>query len=99
MLLDHSSSINRDSSRERSSHVGIALHHSLLVLRIGKVCRRGEETKINWVVQQLGSGRPLIHPSTGDWDLHLEIFPPTAFHTLGTSGVIPEQYEGSSLNA
>lgn len=62
-------------------------------LGLGRYADWDEETKINWLVQQLGSNRPLIRP--GDWDLHPEIFTPTAVDTLGTFGVIAEQYEGS----
>lgn len=62
-------------------------------LGLGRYADWDEETKINWLVQQLGSNRPLIRP--GDWDLHPEIFTPTAVDTLGTFGVITEQYEGS----
>ena len=62
-------------------------------LGLGRYADWDEETKINWLVQQLGSNRPLIRP--GDWDLHPEIFTPTSVDTLGTFGVIAEQYEGS----
>jgi phosphoenolpyruvate carboxylase len=62
-------------------------------LGLGRYADWDEETKINWLVQQLGSMRPLIRP--GDWELHPEIFTPTAIDTLGTFSVITEQYEGS----
>lgn len=62
-------------------------------LGLGRYADWDEQTKINWLVQQLGSNRPLIRP--GDWDFHPEVFTPTAIDTLGIFRVIAEQYEGS----
>ena len=62
-------------------------------LGLGRYADWDEQTKINWLVQQLSSNRPLVRP--GDWDIHPEVFTPTAIDTLGTFQVIAEQPEGS----
>jgi phosphoenolpyruvate carboxylase len=62
-------------------------------LGLGSYAEWDEETKISWLLQQLGSNRPLIRP--GDWNLYPEIFTPTAVDTLGTFQVIAEQHMGS----
>jgi len=62
-------------------------------LGLGSYGEWDEVTKISWLLQQLGSKRPLIRP--GSWDDNTEIFTPTAIDTLGIFQMIAENHEGS----
>jgi len=62
-------------------------------LGLGSYSSWNEETKLNWLQQQLSSKRPLIRP--GVWYEHPEIFTPTSIDTLETFTMIADQYPGS----
>jgi phosphoenolpyruvate carboxylase len=62
-------------------------------LGLGSYSSWSEETKLNWLQQQLSSPRPLIRP--GVWYDHPEIFTPTSIDTLETFTMITDQYPGS----
>jgi phosphoenolpyruvate carboxylase len=80
--------IRQESDRHEEALDCITRH-----LGIGSYTEWDEETKINWLVQQLGSKRPLIR--AGVWDENPEIFTPSAADTLGIFEMIAEQHEGS----
>jgi phosphoenolpyruvate carboxylase len=62
-------------------------------LGLGSYSQWDEDTKLNWLQQQLASKRPLLRP--GVWTEHPDLFPPTAVDTLETFAMISEQYEDS----
>ena len=62
-------------------------------LGLGSYSQWDEDTKCNWLQQQLASPRPLIRP--GMWYEHPDIFTPTSIDTLETFTMIAEQYPGS----
>lgn len=62
-------------------------------LGLGSYSQWDEETKLNWLTQQLASKRPLLRP--GVWYDHPEIFSDTAVDTLEIHRMIAEQHEGS----
>lgn len=62
-------------------------------LGLGSYSQWDEDTKCNWLQQQLASPRPLIRP--GVWYEHPDIFTPTSIDTLETFTMIAEQYPGS----
>jgi len=62
-------------------------------LGLGSYSSWNEETKLNWLQQQLASKRPLIR--SGVWHDHPEIFTPTSIDTLETFTMIADQYPGS----
>jgi phosphoenolpyruvate carboxylase len=80
--------IRQESDRHEEALDCITRH-----LGIGSYTEWDEDTKINWLVQQLGSKRPLIR--AGVWDENPEIFTPSAADTLGIFEMIAEQHEGS----
>ena len=62
-------------------------------LGLGSYSQWDEDTKLNWLQQQLASPRPLIRP--GVWYSHPDIFTPTSIDTLETFQMIAEQHPGS----
>ena len=62
-------------------------------LGLGSYSSWNEETKLNWLQQQLSSKRPLIR--SGVWYEHPEIFTPASIDTLETFTMIADQYPGS----
>lgn len=58
-------------------------------LGLGSYSQWDEETKINWLTQQISSKRPLLRPGT--WNDHPEYFPPTAVDTLEIHAMIADQ--------
>lgn len=62
-------------------------------LGLGSYSQWDEDTKLNWLQQQLASPRPLIRP--GAWNDHPDFFSPTAVDTLETFAMIAGQHEGS----
>lgn len=62
-------------------------------LGLGSYAQWDEETKLNWLTQQLASKRPLLRP--GIWNDHPDVFSDTACDTLEISRMIAEQHEGS----
>lgn len=62
-------------------------------LGLGSYSQWDEDTKLNWLQQQLASPRPLVRP--GVWYEHPDIFTPTSIDTLETFQMIAEQHEGS----
>jgi phosphoenolpyruvate carboxylase len=62
-------------------------------LGLGSYSNWNEDTRLNWLQQQLASPRPLIRP--GVWYDRPEIFTPTSIDTLETFTMIADQYPGS----
>jgi phosphoenolpyruvate carboxylase len=62
-------------------------------LGLGSYSQWDEDTKLNWLQQQLASPRPLLRP--GAWNDHPDFFSPTAVDTLETFAMIAGQHEGS----
>jgi phosphoenolpyruvate carboxylase len=62
-------------------------------LGLGSFSQWDEDTKINWLQQQLASPRPLIR--SGVWNDRPDIFTPTSIDTLETFTMIADQYPGS----
>jgi len=62
-------------------------------LGLGSYSQWDEETKINWLTQQLSSKRPLLRP--GIWNEHPDVFSETAVDTLEIQRAIAEQHDGS----
>jgi phosphoenolpyruvate carboxylase len=62
-------------------------------LGLGSYSQWDEDTKLNWLQQQLSSPRPLIRP--GAWREHPEFFSETARDTLEIYEMIAKQHEGS----
>ena len=62
-------------------------------LGLGSYSQWDEETKLNWLTQQISSKRPLLRP--GVWRENPEYFSETACDTLEIFQMIAEQHEGS----
>ena len=62
-------------------------------LGLGSYSQWDEETKLNWLTQQLASKRPLLRP--GVWNDHPDVFSPTAMDTLEIFRMVSEQHDGS----
>ena len=62
-------------------------------LGLGSYKQWDEQTRVNWLQQQLASNRPLLRPD--DWNLYPDIFSPTVVDTLETFRMIVEMREGS----
>ncbi|KAL7558229.1 hypothetical protein ACA910_016109 [Epithemia clementina (nom. ined.)] len=62
-------------------------------LGLGSYSQWDEQTKVNWLAQQISSRRPLIRP--GAWRDHEEYFSPTAIDTLEIFQMIAEQHQDS----
>ena len=62
-------------------------------LGLGSYAQWDEQTKLNWLQQQLASPRPLLRP--GVWHDRPDIFTPTSIDTLETFTMISEQHKGS----
>lgn len=62
-------------------------------LGLGSYSQWDEETKLNFLTQQLSSKRPLLRP--GVWHDHPDVFTETAIDTLEISQMIAEQHEDS----
>lgn len=62
-------------------------------LGLGSYEQWDEQTRINWLQQQLASNRPLLRQ--GDWNDRPDIFSPTAVDTLETFQMISEQHQDS----
>jgi phosphoenolpyruvate carboxylase len=62
-------------------------------LGLGSYSQWDEDTKVNWLQQQLASPRPLLRP--GAWNDHTDLFSPTAVDVLETFAMIADQHEGS----
>ena len=58
-------------------------------LGLGSYSQWDEQTKINWLTQQITSKRPLLRP--GVWHEHPEYFPETAVDTLEIFSMIADQ--------
>jgi phosphoenolpyruvate carboxylase len=80
--------IRQESDRHEEAMDSIARF-----LGLGSYSQWDEETKLNWLQQQLSSPRPLIRP--GVWKEYPDFFSPTAIDTLETFQMIAEQHEGS----
>lgn len=84
-----------DVRQESDRHME-ALDDITRYLGLGSYTQWDEDTKINWITQQLASNRPLLRP--GVWNEATDIFSPNTCETLETFKMISEQYDGS-LNA
>ena len=62
-------------------------------LGLGSYSQWDEDTKLNWLQQQLASPRPLLRP--GVWNDHPHSFSPTTVDTLETFAMIAKQHAGS----
>lgn len=80
--------VRQESGRHEEAVDAITRH-----LGLGSYSQWDEDTKINWLQQQLASPRPLLRP--GVWIDHPDIFSPTAVDTLETFAMIADQHEGS----
>jgi phosphoenolpyruvate carboxylase len=62
-------------------------------LGLGSYSHWDEDTKLNWLQQQLASPRPLLRP--GAWNGHPDFFSPNTVDTLEKFSMIAGQHEGS----
>jgi phosphoenolpyruvate carboxylase len=79
--------------RQESNRHEEAMDSITRFLGLGSYSQWDEDSKLNWLQQQLASPRPLIRP--GVWKEHPDFFSPTAVDTLETFEMIAEQHEGS----
>jgi len=79
--------------RQESDRHEEALDAVTRFLGLGSYSQWDEDTKLNWLTQQLASKRPLLRP--GVWRENPDIFSETAVDTLEISQMIAEQVEGS----
>lgn len=79
--------------RQESDRHEEALDAVTRFLGLGSYSQWDEDTKINWLTQQLASNRPLMRP--GEWHDHPDIFSETAIDTLEISRMIAEQHDDS----
>ena len=79
--------------RQESDRHAEAIDAITRYLGLGSYDQWDESTKINWLIQQLASDRPLLR--AGCWKEHPALFSDTAVDTLETFQMIAEQYEES----
>jgi phosphoenolpyruvate carboxylase len=79
--------------RQESDKHEDALDAVTRFLGLGRYAQWDEQTKLNWLTQQLASKRPLLRP--GVWRDHPEDFSETTIDTLEIFQMIAEQHEGS----
>jgi len=79
--------------RQESDRHAEALDAITRYLGLGSYDQWDESTKINWLIQQLASKRPLLR--SGSWKENTVLFSSTAVDTLETFRMIADQYEGS----
>jgi phosphoenolpyruvate carboxylase len=79
--------------RQESDRHEEAIDSMTRYLGLGSYSQWDEDSKLNWLQQQLSSPRPLIRP--GAWNDNPHFFSPTAIDTLETFAMIAEQHEGS----
>ena len=81
--------------RQESDRHSEALDCITKHLGLGSYLQWDEEARVNWIVQQLQSKRPLLRSGTWNEAGNEELFSATAKDTLETFQMISEQYEDS----
>jgi len=79
--------------RQESDRHTEALDNITQFLGLGNYNDWDEDTRVEFLTEQLSSNRPLLRP--GDWFNNPEFFSPTATDTLETFRMISEQHEDS----
>mgnify|MGYP005847247105 CR=1 FL=1 len=79
--------------RQESDRHEEAMDDVTRFLGLGSYSQWDEETKINWLTQQLASKRPLLRP--GVWYENPDVFSENTMETLDTFQMIAEQYDGA----
>jgi phosphoenolpyruvate carboxylase len=79
--------------RQESDRHEEAIDSITRYLGLGSYSQWDEDTKLNWLQQQLASTRPLLRPKA--WNDHPDFFSPTAVDTLEIFAMIADQHEES----